>query len=85
MVLIMLAKEFQIMHLIKRGISSKEIKNLFKKEDWQMDVYMQNSNLYTLQEIKKIIVKLNDYDYQLKSGLIDKSVILDLIALDLCA
>ena len=84
MVLIMLAKDFQILYMIKNGVNIKELQNYLKKEDWQMNSYLANQDLYTLNELKKIIIKLNDYDYRLKSGLLEKCVLLDLISLELC-
>ena len=79
-----LYKEMQIMLFIKLTNDIKNIQYLFGKENWQMDDYKINAEKYTINEIKKIIIKLSDYDYKYKSGLIDKSVILDLISLDLC-
>lgn len=84
MVLIMLAKEFQNLLLFKLDISYQDIQKLLKKEDWQMQSYLKNQNLYTYEELKDIIVLLNNYDYQAKSGLIDKSVLLDLVTMELC-
>ena len=79
-----LYKEMQIMLFIKLTNDIKNIQYLFGKENWQMDDYKINAEKFTINEIKKIIIKLSDYDYKYKSGLIDKSVILDLISLDLC-
>ncbi len=84
MVLIMLAKEFQNLLLFKLDISYQEIQKLLKKEDWQMQSYLKNQNLYTYDELKNIIVLLNNYDYQAKSGMIDKSILLDLVTMELC-
>ena len=84
MVIIMLAKEFQIMNLIKSGTSPNDVQKLLHKEDWQMRNYISNSEKYTKAEIKKAIVRLCDYDYKLKSGLLDKSIILELITLEFC-
>lgn len=84
MVLVMLAKDFEILYMIKSDANLKELQMLLKKEDWQMKGYIDNKDLYTLNELKKIIIRLNDYDYKVKSGLLDKSVMLDLIALELC-
>ena len=83
-VLIMLAKEFQVLLLIKSGISLGDIQKMLHKEDWQMRNYDNNARLYTENEIKKIIIQLNDYDYKLKSGNVDKNLILNLISLELC-
>lgn len=84
MVLIMLAKEFEILYMIKRGVNLRELQYYLKKEEWQMKGYLENERLYNEKELKKIIIKLNDYDYKVKSGLLDRSVLLDLIILDLC-
>lgn len=84
-VLISLAKEMQIYLNIKEGISPKDIQRLYLKEDWMMKGYMQNADSYTVKELKKIITILNNYDFGLKCGTLDKSVALDLLALELCA
>ena len=83
-IIIMLAKEFQILLMIKENIPLERIQKILHKEDWQMLNYENNARLYTESEIKKIIIKLNDYDYQLKSGQIDKNLAINLISLELC-
>lgn len=84
-VLITLAKEVQIYLNIKRGVFPKEIQRFYAKEDWMMKNYLLNSENFTEKELKKIITILNDYDYKLKSGNLEKSLALDLLALDLCS
>lgn len=84
MVIVLLAKEFEILYLLQSEISVNNIQRLFRKEDWQMNNYVSYKNKYTLNDLKKIIVKLNDYDYKLKTGLIDRSVIINLLIIDLC-
>lgn len=84
MVLIMLAKEFQILYILKRGAALQSVQNFLRKDDWQMKSYLENVSLYTENELKKIIIKLNDYDYKLKCGLLDRSVLLDLLSFDFC-
>lgn len=84
MVLIMIAKDFEILYMIKSGVNLRELQNYLRKEDWQMKSYIENKDLYTLSELKKIIIRLNDYDYKMKSGLLDKSVMLDLLSLEFC-
>lgn len=82
-IITMLYKEFNVLYLIKCH-DKGEVQKLLHKEDWQMNNYYNEERLYSLDEIKKIIIKINDYDFKYKSGLIDKSIILDLIELDLC-
>ena len=84
MIIVMLAKEFQIMNLLLNGMNKKEVQFMFHKEDWQMKNYIVNVEKYTKNEIKKAIIKLADYDYKYKSGLLDKSVIIELLTLDFC-
>mgnify|MGYP004469243017 CR=1 FL=1 len=83
-VIISIYKEFQMIYLIKTSKDIKNLQFLLGKENWQMNDYNLIKDNYTLEEIKKIIIKLADYDYKYKSGLIDKSIALDLITLDLC-
>lgn len=83
-VLVVMAKEIYNLYYIKSGVSLKELQNYLHKEDWQMNQYKENADKFTLNELKKIIVKLNDYDYKYKSGRIDKSILLDLLTIDLC-
>ncbi|MBR4230537.1 MAG: DNA polymerase III subunit delta [Bacilli bacterium] len=85
MIIVMLAKEFQIMNLLLNGMNKKEVQYMFHKEDWQMKNYLVNVEKYTKNEIKKAIIKLADYDYKYKSGLLDKSVIIELLTLDFCS
>lgn len=83
MVIIMLAKEYEMLLLVMvKGNSA--VQKLYHKENWQMNNYIKYSYNYKINEVKKIIIKLNNYDYRLKSGKVDKDVILDLIALDIC-
>lgn len=83
-VIINIYKEFQTIYLVKTSKDVKSLQFLLGKETWQMNDYNSLKDTYSTDEIKKIIIKLADYDYKCKSGLIDKSVILDLITLDLC-
>lgn len=84
MVIIMLFKELEIYYLLLSGINPLEVQKNFNKQDWQMKNYQMNLNKFTLKELKKIIIRLNDYDYKYKCGLLDKSVILSLLAIELC-
>ena len=83
-ILITLANEFEIYYLLKLGVNPKEIQIKYQKEDWKMREYLMNVDNYTLKEIKKIITNLNDYDYKLKSGLLDRELLVDLLILEFC-
>lgn len=84
MLLIVLFKDIEIIYLIKNGMDIGKLKTYLRKEDWQMDAYIKYANNFTLKELKKIIIKLNDYDYKYKTGQIDKSLLIDLLTIDLC-
>ena len=84
MVIIMLYKEFEIIYLILNRYSTLDIQKLYGKQDWQMQNYLINANKYDIKEIKKIITLLSDYDYKLKSGLLDRSIALSLLSIELC-
>ncbi len=62
---------------------SDVLKNL-KLAEWQMTKVRGNLRIYNKEEIKEQIVKLSDLDYQSKSGLINKDVILIKYILELC-
>ncbi len=83
-ILITLANELEIYYLLKLGVNPKEIQIKYQKEDWKMREYLMNVDNYTLKEIKKIITNLNDYDYRLKSGLLDRELLVDLLILEFC-
>ena len=85
MIIVVLAKELQIMNLLLNGMPKKDVQVMFHKEDWQMKNYLANIDKYTKNEIKKAIIKLADYDYKYKCGLLDKSVIIELLTLDFCS
>ena len=84
MVIIMLFKEYEILYMIANKHNANEIQKLYGKQDWQMNNYLLNASKYNLNEIKKIIMLLSDYDYKLKSGLLDRTVVLSLLAIELC-
>lgn len=84
MIIIVLAKEIYNLYYLKSGVSIEKFKNYFRKEEWQLKQYKENADKFTLNELKKIIIKLNDYDYKYKSGMIDKSILIDLLTIDLC-
>lgn len=82
--LVVMAKDIEILYLIKNGIDQTTLKRFLNKEDWAIEKYYGYANNFNLNELKKIIIKLNDYDYKYKSGMIDKSILIDLLTIDLC-
>lgn len=82
--LVVIAKDIEILYLIKNGMDKMALQRSLNKEDWAIDKYFTYADNFTLNELKKIIIKLNDYDYKYKSGMIDKSILIDLLTIDLC-
>lgn len=52
--------------------------------EWQYQKVINNLRIYNEKEIKEEIIKLSDLDYKLKSGLINKDIVLITYILDLC-
>jgi len=85
MVLILLYKEVQMLYLLNTNIDAAILQKHFHKEDWQMKAYFSKKNSCTISELEKMIITLADFDFKLKKGLIDRSVLIDLLTLELCA
>ncbi|MBE6156712.1 MAG: DNA polymerase III subunit delta [Firmicutes bacterium] len=88
-ILSLIYREFRLMLsvLLYESIKydrSDILKNL-KLADWQYNKVKNNLRNYNLREIKEEIVKLSKIDYNLKSGLINKDVVLISYIIDLCS
>ena len=62
----------------------QEHQNL-KLAEWQYNKLITNLRNYNIRELKEEIVKLSNIDYEYKSGLINKDVILINYIIDLCS
>ena len=60
-----------------------DILSNLRLQDWQYKKIKENLRLYNEREIKEEIVKLSNIDYELKSGQINKDVVLINYILDL--
>lgn len=82
-------REFRFMLMILLYESSKcatsDILHNLGLADWQYKKIKNNLRNYNLREIKEEIVKLSILDYELKSGLRNKDVVLINYILDLCS
>ena len=83
-VIISIYKDVQFLYLLKTSKNEKNLCYMFGKEAWQLNDYNNIKDSFKISELKKIIIRLADYDYKYKCGLYQKSVILDLIALEFC-
>ena len=87
MLLVMLAKEYRNMLLVKqmKNSSKKEIMNLLGyKWDFMYDKTVSNSYNYDNKELENNLVYLADLDYKLKNGKINNKKALELFILYVC-
>ncbi len=87
MILTMLANQFRLMYqskvLYNEGLSFKEIASKLKEHPYRVQLAIHNSNDLNKKELKKIIQRLADTDYQIKSGIMDKEKALEMFFLEL--
>lgn len=89
MILSLIYREFKLMYLIylyeKNGYDHKEILSNLGIADWQYNKIKNNLRTYNIREVKEEIIKLSELDFKLKSGLINKDVVLSSYIIDLCS
>ncbi len=87
-IIALLYREFRLMLSVKLYEEARlkpiEIMSNLKLADWQLQKVKANLQMYNKDEIKTQIIKLGDIDYQYKSGLINKDVVLITYILNLC-
>lgn len=87
MILTMLANQFRLMYqskvLYNEGLSFKEIASKLKEHPYRVQLAIQNSNNLSKKELKNIIQKLAETDYQIKTGIMDKEKALEIFFLEL--
>lgn len=86
-IIIMLANQIRIMYqsktLIKKGYSEREIANILEIHEYRVKKALEKANKYDSKTILNKLEDLADLDYQIKSGLIDKNVGLELFILNM--
>lgn len=84
-IIVMLANQFRIMYqvkeLVKIGYSEKEIATKLKLHPYRVKLANQNSRKFKSDTLIKYLKKLSDIDYNIKSGKIDKYLVLELFIL----
>lgn len=84
--LVLIVREYRLMLeysiALKAHLLNEFIKN-WHLQDWQINKIANNLKKYQEKELRQIIIKLADYDYKLKSGQIDRTLLLELIILDI--
>lgn len=87
-ILSLIIREFRLMIQVflyeQNKYSYYDILKEVNLQEWQLKKVKNNLNNYTFNEIKEEIVKLSNLDYKMKSGLINKDVLLINYVLDLC-
>ena len=87
MILSIIYREFRLIFLYKFAVKNNiRIDSVFKDEflmDWQINKIADNSRKFKIEEISNIIKLLSEYDYKLKSGKIDKNIIIELFLIEI--
>lgn len=86
MLLVMLAKEYRNMIIVKKvGSFKKDLSTLLGfKYDFQLDKTIKNSYNYEIDELEDYLVYLADLDYKVKNGKINNKRALELFILYVC-
>lgn len=88
-ILSLIYREFRLMLSVllyeNNKYSHEEILHNLGLAEWQYNKVKTNLRIYNIREIKEEIVKISLLDYKLKSGLMNKDVILINYIIDLCS
>ena len=88
-IIALIYREFKLMLSIKvyemNKYSYQNILSELNLAEWQYNKLITNLRNYNIRELKEEIVKLSNIDYEYKSGLINKDVILINYIIDLCS
>ena len=88
-ILSLIYREFKLMLSLilyeKNNCNYKEILSNLGLADWQYKKIKNNLRNYNEREIKEEILKISNLDYKLKSGLLNKDVMLINYILDICS
>ena len=86
-VMSLIAREYRLMLHYKIALNSKDNpREILMKDglqDWQIAKVMDNAKRYQLDELKRIIKLLADYDYKYKSGQVDRAIVLELLIMEI--
>ena len=86
-ILTMLANQFRLMYeckvLYEKNMSFKDIASLLKEHPYRVQLSVGNSNNVSKKELKRIILKLAETDYQIKTGITEGSKALEAFFIEL--
>lgn len=84
-IIIMLSNQFRIMYqskqLLKKGLSEKDIASTLKIHPYRVKLAIQNSRNYDSKILLRYLSELAEMDINIKSGLVDKNLALELFIL----
>ena len=83
----MLLREYRLILyyqiLSNRQKSINEMMKELKLQEWQLKKVIQEANRYHEDDIKEILIKIGEYDYNVKSGKQDKNLAFQALLIDL--
>lgn len=84
-ILILLANQIRIMYqskeLIKLGYTNYDIASILEIHEFRVKKALEKSRTYTSSKLLSYLEKLSDLDFNIKSGMIDKNLALELFIL----
>ena len=81
----LLAREYRLMLILKEEYQKKSrsyIMKLLNIRDWQLEKLLKQASRYNKEYLEDKLIEICEYDYQIKSGKIDKFLALELFILN---
>ena len=81
----LLAREYRLMLILKEEYQKKSrsyIMKLLNIRDWQLEKLLKQASRYNREYLEDKLIEICEYDYQIKTGKIDKFLALELFILN---
>ena len=81
----LLAREYRLMLILKEEYQKKSrsyIMKLLNIRDWQLEKLLKQASRYNKEYLEDKLIEICEYDYQIKTGKIDKFLALELFILN---
>ncbi|RAK22453.1 DNA polymerase III delta subunit [Anoxybacillus vitaminiphilus] len=86
-ILALLANQFRLIYhakgLAAKGYGQQQIASLLKVHPFRVKMALEQAKLFSLEELMRIINDLAEADYQMKAGLMDKRLVVELFLMKL--